>query len=281
KKEEGYNNDCKSEKVSGLIITVSSKEQLSAICNTDNLGDYDLIIPMDNYELFKCVANRKSDYSAKSIFAKLPVVIRDKSKDTLVDSIDILQIYDGVVVSGYDGLYFAKKHLNKPIIADSSLYSYNNYAIDTIAGLGVDINVAPLELNNKELSHRNNKNSVLTIYGRIPMMITNNCINKNCNYCDNTEKLLTIKDKKGHSFPVRNFCKMCYNVIYNESPTCLFNESDKINKLKFSGFKIDFTNESGELTKKILKLYADSFIYDKAINIDFGYTKGHFNRGVE
>ena len=166
------------------------------------------------------------------IFVQLPYVIRENKRHLLNDNIGCIKKYDGYIVCGYDALSFVKQsELNGIVIAGSHLYSYNNYAVSMLRELNVNINISPYELNSKELRHRDNDRSILTIYGKAPMMISNNCVNKNCISCDHNEKTLTLADKKGHRFPVRNKCNMCYNVIYNDLPTALFDEYDSIKTL--------------------------------------------------
>ena len=235
--------------ISSLLISVSSNEQLEAIEKIYNAKDYsidfDLSIPVSEYELFEKIDEIKEKYKASRIFVELPLVIRDKALKLLEDNISLLTKYDGYIVSSLDGLSFVKdKGLKGIIIAGSHLYSYNNNAVNTINNLGIDYNISPLELNYKELMHRDNSNSILTVYGRYPMMVSANCINKNCISCDKKEKNIRIKDKKGYSFPVRNKCKVCYNVIYNDLPTCLLDEAELINKTGFKMYKIDFTFEN-------------------------------------
>ena len=115
-------------------------------------------------------------------------------------------------------------------------------------------------------------------------MVSANCINKNCISCDKKEKIIKIKDKKGYSFPVRNKCKVCYNVIYNDLPSCLLEETELIDKAGFKLYRIDFTFEDKNETIDILRMFYSNFINN---NIDYDlrseskYTKGHFKRGVE
>lgn len=278
--------------ISELIISVSNKEQLEAIIDffnkQDQLYKYDLVVPMHYYELYSDIIKIRDELSCVNLLCELPTVIRESTHKLLEDNIDKLNRYDGVIVGGYDAYNFSKKYLHGIIITSDYLYTYNDYAVDLI-NLIADRNIAPLELNKGELYHRNNYNSILTIYGKAPMMISSNCINKNCNICDHTGRQLTIKDKKGHVFMVRNFCKMCYNIIYNELPTNIISEYNKIIDMNFTGFKINFVDEDYDMSNDILTQYKDFFINpitDKDIRITLSsyngqrFTKGHFNRGV-
>ena len=116
-------------------------------------------------------------------------------------------------MSSLDGLSFVKdKGLKGIIIAGSHLYSYNNNAVNTINNLGIDYNISPLELNYKELMHRNNSNSILTVYGRYPMMVSANCINKNCNICDKKEKAIAFLCETSARCVIMSFIMICRHV---------------------------------------------------------------------
>lgn len=265
--------------ISELLISVQNNNQLEALISKTK--DFDLIIPSDSSLIFD-VDNIRERSICNKIYIELPIVIRDKSYELLEENLEIIRKYDGYIVSGYDGIEFIKDNgLNGTIISGSYIYTFNNNSIEAVEELGIDYNIAPYELNSKELLHRNNTSSILTVYGRYPMMITNNCINKNCLSCDKVQKDLTLKDKKGHSFLVRNLCKVCYNVIYNENVTYLLDEGDIIRDLGFKHYIINFVNEDTTRVIDIINQYNDCFMNNKTRNIDFKYTKGHFKRGVE
>ena len=282
-------------KISQLIISISNKEQFDAINEMDIPTEYDICIPVHNNKLFTGIDRDKC--KAKRIFADLPFVIRGNKRHVLDDIIDVLSDFDGYVVHSYDGLSYVKSHnLSGVVIAGAHLYTFNNHSVNAVNDLGADYLIAPYELNNKELSHRLNDNSILTVYGRTPMMITANCINKNCIACDKTSKDLTIKDKKGHSFLVRNYCDMCYNVIYNDLPMSLLDEVDKISDMGFASVKIDFVDEDADAVSCIIAnavqvpLFQPGFAqrFHRGLgtatacdNSGTKYTRGHFNRGVE
>ena len=270
------------ETIEPLIISITNRSQLDAIDGINSLPPYDLVISVIDYELFKDIDNIRRHSNAKRIYADLPIVIRENKRDVLLGNLDILRKYDGFIVSGYDGIGFIRENnLEGTIIAGDHLYTYNNNALRFLDKNDIEYNISPIELNHKELKHRNNKNSILTIYGRSIMMITSNCINKNCIKCDKTEKNMILRDKKGHSFLVRNKCKMCYNIIYNDLPTCLVGEADMVERLGFRSLKIDFTDEDVAGVEIVIRQYMDAYIGNKSFSIDYKYTKGHFNRGVE
>ena len=271
-------NSSNKEKISTTIISVSNMSQLEGIESSYD-GEYDLIIPFTSFELFIKIDEIRKTSSALHIFVEFPYVIRKAVSKLLEDNIDYIKRFDGYVVSGYDAVGFVKEHdLGGIMIAGSHLYTYNRLSVDFINELGASFNVCPIELNNKELSHRDNSSSIITIYGKAPLMISANCIAKNCIGCEKREQELTLRDKKGHDFLVLNKCKVCYNVIYNGLPTCLFNEIETVDKLGFDAVRLDFTSENKDTVSKVLREYKDC--RSRIGKVDFEYTTAHFKRGV-
>lgn len=270
-----------SKEISDLIISIQNTYQLDVLSANKSLKNVDLVISLADIKDFIDIERIRKMSVFNNIFVEFPTVIRKESKELLEQNVEIIRKYDGYIVSSYDGMEFIRENkLKGVVISGSYIYTFNNNSIRAIRELGIDYNIAPYELNYKELSHRNNSNSIITIYGKYPMMVTNNCINKNCLKCDKTQKSLTLKDKKGHSFLVRNLCNVCYNVIYNENVTYLLDERKKLSDIGFNHFVMNFVDEDKDLISSVINDYYDSF-GDNMINIKYKYTKGHFKRGVE
>jgi putative protease len=68
--------------------------------------------------------------------------------------------------------------------------------------------------------------------------------------------------------------------VYNSLPVCLFEKSESMKNLGFSAFRMDFTIESKDKVKEILKLFHEAFVLGRKVEVDFDHTKGHLKRGV-
>ena len=132
-----------------------------------------------------------------------------------------------------------------------------------------------MELNQKEIRNRDNSNSEMVIYGYYPLMTTAGCVHKNTLSCDKKTQITYLKDRYNVLFPVKNYCKDCYNIVYNSVPVCLFSEVSKLRENGVLNFRYDFTIESGAEVDNILNLFNEG----KGQNIIC--TKGHYKRGVE
>ena len=133
----------------------------------------------------------------------------------------------------------------------------------------------PLELNQKEIRRRENKNSEMVVYGYYPLMTSAGCVHKNTQSCDKKTQITYLKDRYHVLFPVKNYCNDCYNVIYNSVPVLLFEEKKRLLDYGVRHFRMDFTIETEKEVENILNLYNEG----KGHSID--YTNGHYKRGVE
>ena len=111
----------------------------------------------------------------------------------------------------------------------------------------------------------------LTVYGRAPMMVTAQCINKTVQGCDHKPKCLHLTDRKGAEMPVRNICRFCYNQVYNSVPTMLYDMKDTIEHIAPDALRYDFTTESAAEVRQIL---------GGAALKNGAFTRGHLKRGV-
>ncbi|MCR4675162.1 MAG: U32 family peptidase [Lachnospiraceae bacterium] len=213
----------------------------------------------------------------------LPVVIRQINIPLIKEK--VLKYKDkvrGFYVSSYDGLELLNE-LNIPkdkVFFDQRLYTFSNRSQEAFFSLGYKNFYAPLELNEKELSHRYNKTSELFVYGNVPLMYMANCVFQSVYPCkSNPETLLYLKDRKNAYFPVLNQCFQCTNIIFNSVPVCIFDE-DCIKDLDMARIRLDFTFEDGNKTREILALFQSIYIDGLNKSIPMEYTRGHFRRGV-
>ena len=146
----------------------------------------------------------------------------------------------------------------------------------------MELLTAPLELNYRELMEVGVEQSELVIYGHLPMMVSAQCVAHTTSGCSRQKQTMFIKDRLQKEFAVKNNCDYCYNVIYNTDPLVLLDQKREIKELSPRALRLMFTIEDGERTKEVLRMYEDVFVKDKEIGEpDFGFTRGHFKRGIK
>ena len=208
----------------------------------------------------------------KKVYLMLPTIFRADSSDyfvTIAKELDNVS-FEGFVVKNYEELYLTENlFTGKKVILDHNMYTFNDVSKSAFFEHGVSGDTVPLELNSREIMHRNNIGSQMIVYGYYPLMTTANCVHKNTKGCDKKQKLIYLKDRYNKSFAVCNNCKECYNTIYNSLPTMLTKNISKLKEAGIRSFRYSFTIE----TPKQIKAVMDDKVAE--------YTNGHYKRGVE
>ena len=207
----------------------------------------------------------------------LPQVFREKrKKDGRESCADSIKTYEKAgaecfLVRNYGGIQAV---LDAGISADRiytdhSVYTWNNESVETLRKLGIKHFTAPLELNSKELSHRDNWDSTFVINALYPLMISAGCVHNTLKSCDISDAEEQLTDRKGKKFKAKSYCSECMSVIYNSLPTDLSGQIKKIKDLGFEAIRIDLCGMDDEMVKEV---------FEGKLNESTG---GHFGRGVE
>jgi putative protease len=97
---------------------------------------------------------------------------------------------------------------------------------------------------------------------------------------------LRLRDRYGKELPVKNYCSICANVIYNAVPTVLFDEPgsklwQQIRRIGPRVLRMDLTVESPKEALRILAAYECRVLGRGMDASEFPFTRGHFKHGVE
>ena len=284
-------------RIANIRATVETAEQFEACLEAADIVYIDSAFfePAD-YKTYAA----KAHAAGKLIGLRLPYIWRDKAESYFDKHIDEARYarFDAYLFRNTESLlYFAERGLlyDTEFATDSSMYIFNEAALAELRELvpwGRDIYASatlPLELNGRELEELSRKilkdsshgmsrrpwtaivPLELVVYGRAPMMVSAQCINKTVQGCDKRYKCLKLKDRMGAEMPVKNICRFCYNEIYNSVPTVLYDMSDTIERIAPNALRYDFTTENADEVRQVLSgtvLAAGSF------------TRGHLKRGV-
>lgn len=270
-------------------VLIEDAEQLPAVLKADFVDTVYLDCMLYTRENLIRMLSEDIDRvhaSGKKAFYVFPFIFRQQTSlfyEKIMPELKKLPL-DGIMVRSLDEIAFIKEWGNEnwQMVSDSNLYTYSNEAAEYFYRLGMIQDTIPVELNRKEILRRENSRSEMIIYGRLPLMITAQCIHKNTLGCMHQPKVLTLKDRYSVHFPVKNFCPECYNVIYNSLPVCLFKEDATVKKIAPAAVRLSFTIETEEETEQILTIYGDIYKNGGILGqLPMECTNGHFKRGVE
>lgn len=270
-------------------VLIEDAEQLPAVLKADFVDTVYLDCMLYTRENLIRMLSEDIDRvhaSGKKAFYVFPFIFRQQTSlfyEKIMPELKKLPL-DGIMVRSLDEIAFIKEWGNEnwQMVSDSNLYTYSNEAAEYFYRLGMIQDTIPVELNRKEILRRENSRSEMIIYGRLPLMITAQCIHKNTLGCMHQHKVLNLKDRYSVHFPVKNFCSECYNVIYNSLPVCLFKEDVTVKKIAPAALRLSFTTETEEETEQILTIYGDIYKNGGILGqMPMECTNGHFKRGVE
>ncbi|WP_455722110.1 DUF3656 domain-containing U32 family peptidase [Agathobacter sp.] len=258
-----------------MICSCMNRGQLEVLMDSGRFSDY--YIDFDMYDRKSLVTDFADDLKrlkadGKAVYLMLPAIFRENVSDyfrSVAQKLDELP-FDGFVVKNYEQLYLVKTlFAEKKAVLDHNMYTYNDIAKSAFCEHGADGDTVPLELNAKEIAHRNNTKSEMIIYGYYPLMTSAQCVHKNTSGCDKKSQITYLTDRYNKSFAVCNNCKECYNTIYNSLPAMLEKYTDQLKRAGIVNFRYSFTTESPKQVRKVLSGDVAEF------------TNGHYKRGVE
>lgn len=179
---------------------------------------------------------------------------------------------------------------------DHSIYMFNKEAFSELMSMleasdcaaGFSGITLPLELNLRELKKLNadikrliaergaslpeDIGTELTVYGRVPMMVSSQCVKKTAAGCDKKPVTLTLKDRTGALMSVKNCCRFCFGTVYNSVPTVLYDMTKEVDEINADSLRYEFTTETGREVVDVLN-------GEKPENGAF--TRGHLKKSVE
>ncbi len=269
-----------------LCASVETLEQMEVLCEIPEMKDIyldanSLKMPLERKEILS--AMEKCHGAGKGYFYIMPHIFREDTRKQFEDGYSELLLFDGIIFKNYEEYWFLKeKGYDKEMIPDHNVYTFNQSARKFWKDQGMKRDTAPVELNDRELLRRGCRTSEIIAYGHLPMMVSAQCIAKTVKGCRKTPEVLSMRDRKGKEFPVKNHCSFCYNTVYNQVPLVLLENQKELDRLQPERLRLMFTIENMADTKKTAELYAGKFVRREGISGGFDdFTRGHFKRGVE
>lgn len=238
----------------------------------------------------------------KEFFLAMPPIFRrDAIRYFTAKAEEFLRFgFDGVLIRNYESFPYLKKvGFDKKVILDHNLYIFNQQAKRFWLRQQVEAFTVPVELNEQEIGRLGVPQAELIVYGRLPVMVSAQCMAKTTGTCTNQPGLIHLKDRYQKDFPVRTCCHFCYNVMYHAEVLYLADLQEPIRRLAPKGLRMQFTLEDAQETARIVAavsrdIYhrntchrsvetAGNSIYNRNVREELpelAFTRGHFNRGV-
>lgn len=267
-----------------LQVLVSQTSQLEAVCDKKYIDriylDYTLL------DQKPAIALYHKHFGNEGYLAG-PYVIREHNRKDLQQMAEYIRNgeFRGILYRNLETFaYFQRIFPDTKLIPDANIYFWNHHAFDFFQECPEEFYL-PAEQNIREwkelLAHcPSGVRASAVVYGRLPMMISANCVAKTADRCLAVSGSTILKDRMGKAFPVWRNCKSCYNIIYNSVPLSLHNMvAGPVSGL--SGCRMDFTLEDRKETEEKLQDMYRRICGETAPYSGGEYTTGHSKRGAE
>ncbi len=308
------------------VVSVRTPEQLRALasfCDTARTDvwlrriyvDQDLLLTRSEEVCGLC--GRLRAKSGCERMAALSYIVREEDIPSLEQLIRLVdrEKWEGYLVRSLDALGFLRsREKHARCRTDAGVYVWNSRAAQQLSRMTEGFCI-PYELNGREQSALMRQLSAVEadvpcekiVYGRIPMMITANCVLRTANKCGGAGReggpavtgnsgpaatreggpagtgngghpaagsAVWLTDRYRKNFPVLADCRHCMNILYNSVPLVL--PADAVPDSGNVEPRLDFTLESGRELVQILEAFLGGGRFPAK-----EYTTGHEKRGAE
>ena len=161
---------------------------------------------------------------------------------------------------------------------DFGLNIYNSRAMHYLRANGIDSQLLSFEMTLPQI--RDVSKAVpaeVLIYGRLPLMVMENCVMKNrtgtCS-CQTTQTKLI--DRMGEEFPIVKDPGTCRNVLLNGKKLYLLDKKESFRGMGLWALRLQFTTENAGEVDRVLSEYRLGARFEPG-----SCTRGLYNRGVE
>ena len=258
------------------VFTVSLRTASQLSWELVNLAPAMIYLPAD-----EAAANpEKVELCQKAgipLVAALPRVCWDRELPALDRDLEKLrQMGVTEVLAGALGMARHAADLGFKVRGDYGLGLYNSQTMKELKRLGLISATASFEMKLPQVRDLSKGLDVELIgYGRLPLMITENCIIHNHDGQHTCANVNLLTDRKGERFPVVK-AYGCRNEILNAKKLFLADKLDDLKRLGLWAVRLQFTTENALECVQVLERYLGRGHYQPN-----DYTRGLYYRGVE
>ena len=209
----------------------------------------------------------------------LPRIVHDGELPRLKEDLMLLRhLGIGEVLAGNIGLLIPARECGMQVRGDFGLNLYNSMAVNAARDLELRSAMLSFEMTLPQI--RDVSKAVpceLLIYGRMPLMITENCLIKGkTGKCTCTQGPTKLTDKTGADFPVIKDGDSCRSVLLNGKKLSLLDRQNDLGKLGIWATRLYFTTENPKEVDMVLHNYINPTPFDPG-----ACTRGLYLRGVD
>ena len=259
----------------GLTVQVTTREQLTP--NLLNSETAMLYVPLHilaaDPEMTGLLVQRGR------LAVVLPRIVHDGEMPKLKKDLALLQSI-GVknALVGNLGLLASAREAGMRIHGDFGLNIYNSVSMNVLRSLEVCSALVSFEMTLPQIRDLSKAvNAEILAYGRMPLMITEQClIQGRTGECTCHLGNTKLTDKTGAEFPILKDGDSCRSVLFNGKKLSWLDRQDDLAKLGVWAIRLYFTTENAREVDRVLEDYLNPASFDPG-----ACTRGLYLRGVE
>jgi putative protease len=214
-----------------------------------------------------------------TVAAVLPRIVHDHELSRLKDDLKLIKDM-GVreVLTGNVGMLLPVREAGLRVRGDFGLNLYNSASVNLMKELGMKSATLSFEMTLPQI--RDVSKAVpceIFAYGRLPLMITENCLIRNrTGTCTCSHASTKLADKTGADFPIIKDGDKCRSVVLNGKKLNWLDRQKDLAKLGVWAIRLYFTTENPREVDQVLGALANPPAFDPG-----SCTRGLYLRGLD
>ena len=259
----------------GLTVQVTAKEQITPKLLKMKLQV--LYVPLHILALDPVYCHELC--RLVKVAAVLPRIVHDSELDRLKEDLRLVRSM-GVreVLVGNLGLLIVAREAGMQIRGDFGLNLYNSGSVNLMKDLELKSAMLSFEMTLPQI--RDVSKAVpceIFAYGRLPLMVTENCIIRGrTGSCTCNLGATKLTDKTGADFPIIKDGEKCRSVLLNGKKLNWLDRQNDLAKLGLWAIRLYFTTENAKEVDNVLAAYLNPPPFDPG-----ACTRGLYLRGLE
>ena len=266
-----------------LTALVATKEQFEAALDSgvSEILFETAFFPVSEWPMIAKIAHE----AGKAVFPALPEVFRTEAVKFFTENENAFKAanFDGYLARNTEGHFFMRERgIDLPAVSDHHCYVWNRESAKVLFSAGFSKITLGVELSREELKAVSDPRTEIVVYGRLPMMVTANCLKKTFASCDRKGDPLLLEDRDHRKMSVIRQCRFCQNVILNSVPLDLSDRMRDLNSLNPGAIRLNFTTEDRMETRSVLNRFTEALLHPElAAKPEGAFTRGAFLRGTQ
>ena len=260
----------------GLTVQITSREQITG--RLLNMGLEKLYVPLhlvtEDPDYFRYLVREGCP-----VAVALPRIVHDGEMEALMQDLKAARsigVRDALV--GNLGLLIPVRECGLAIRGDFGLNIYNSRSMEVCKRLELESVLLSFEMTLPQIRDVSKcVDTELLVYGRMPLMVTENCIMKNSNgQCICGQGQQKLVDRTGAEFPIIHDGRSCRSVLLNGKKLSLLDRQEDLHRLGLWCLRLYFTPENPGVVDGDVRDFVNGAPFEPG-----SCTRGLYLRGLD